>query len=263
MADARLIDELAANAMAPRTVRILGAWQLRADPNLPFARTNTTIPFAGEPAGFDVDARIAAVEHFYRDRGLPPRVLIGPSTDPSDLDGQLERRGYVVDSPVDVLTVETVKALALLRSIESPPTRLRDDIDTRWAAKYAEASTRRRIESYARLLAGVSLRYTAVTVDIDGEPAAIGIGMYEHGWVGIFGMATRSDVRRRGAARGVLRAFARWGLDEGASSLYLQVETDNAAARTLYESVGFARTTGTTTACWLELRSGVSPPVCR
>ena len=57
--------------MAPRTVQIVGTWQLRADPDLPFRRTNATIPFAGESTDFDVDARIDAVEHFYRERGLP------------------------------------------------------------------------------------------------------------------------------------------------------------------------------------------------
>jgi GNAT superfamily N-acetyltransferase len=242
--DARLLDELAANALAPRTVEIVGAWQLRTDPDVPFRRTNSTIPFAGGPAGFDVEARIAAVEHFYRDRGLPPRFLVGPSTQPADLDDRLGRRNYVVDSPVDVLTVEVAKAVASLESIESPPCRVQDEVDARWVARYADVSTRRRVECYVRLLAGTSLRHAAVTVDVDGAPAAIGIGVLELGWVGVFGMATRSDARRRGAGRGVLRELARWARDEGANNLYLQVETDNAAARTLYESVGFERNHG-------------------
>ena len=243
-AQVRLLDELAANAMAPRTVQTLGAWQLRADPDLPFRRTNAAIPFAGDPTAFEVEARIAAVEHFYRDRGLPPRFLIGPTTEPSDLDDRLARRDYVVDAPVDVLTGETAPTLELLRSVACPPCRVRDEVDDRWVARYDDGATRHRIEAYARLLAEIPLRHAVVTVDVDGEPAAIGIGVAEREWLGIFGMATRPDVRRRGAARAVLRALARWALDEGANNLYLQVETDNTAARTLYESIGFGRNHG-------------------
>ncbi len=242
--DARLLDELAANATAPRTIERLGDWRLRADPDLPFRRANATIPFAGRSAGFDVDARVAGVEDFYRDRGLPPRFLIGPSTEPSDLDDRLARRGYAFDSPVDILTADTRNVLAMSGSIEFPLCRSGDQIDSRWAARYSEASTRRRIESYARLLAGTSLPHVVVTVDVDGEPAAMGIGVFEREWVGIFGMATRSDVRRRGLARGVLRALAQWARDARASDLYLQVETDNEPARALYESVGFVRSHG-------------------
>jgi N-acetylglutamate synthase len=244
VADAQLLDEIAARAMTPRTVEVMGAWQLRADPDLPFRRTNAAIPFAGDPTGSDVDGRIAAVEHFYRAHGLPPRFLIGPWTEPSDLDDRLSRNHYVVDAPVDVLTVDTVKALALLEPLEAPPSRVRDEIEARWVATYADGPTRRRIDGYARLLAATASQHAVVTVDIGGESAAIGIGVSERQWAGIFGMATRPDVRRRGAARGVLRGLAEWALDEGAKQLYLQVETDNAPARALYESVGFVRNHG-------------------
>ena len=45
--------------------------------------------------------------------------------------------------------------------------------------------------------------------------------------------------RRRGLARAVLGALAREAADLGALSLHLQVESANAAARTLYAEVGF------------------------
>ena len=75
-------------------------------------------------------------------------------------------------------------------------------------------------------------------------PAAIGFGVLERGWVGIFGMTTRTDARCRGAARAVFEHSREWANDADAHDLYLQVELDNAPARALYASVGFVRNHG-------------------
>jgi predicted GNAT family acetyltransferase len=48
------------------------------------------------------------------------------------------------------------------------------------------------------------------------------------------------EHRRRGLARRMLGEFAGWALGHGDTSMYLQVSESNAAARALYESVGFA-----------------------
>jgi ribosomal protein S18 acetylase RimI-like enzyme len=52
-------------------------------------------------------------------------------------------------------------------------------------------------------------------------------------------MLTVPEARRRGAARAILAALARWGANRGATRAYLQVEHDNAPARALYEASGF------------------------
>jgi predicted GNAT family acetyltransferase len=52
-------------------------------------------------------------------------------------------------------------------------------------------------------------------------------------------MGTRPEARRRGAATAVLHGLARWAAAQGCPHLYLQVETDNDAARTLYARAGF------------------------
>jgi GNAT superfamily N-acetyltransferase len=76
-------------------------------------------------------------------------------------------------------------------------------------------------------------------VQYDGKPAALGMGVMEQGWVGIFAMATRPEFRRRGAATAVLHALAEWGRARGAMRMYLQVMEDNPPARALYAGIGF------------------------
>jgi ribosomal protein S18 acetylase RimI-like enzyme len=240
MVDPQLLDELAANATAPATLRTVGGWLLRADPRLPFRRSNATLPFGGGATPFDVTARIEVVEDFYARRDLPPRFQIVACPDPADLDDRLAGRGYEVDAPVDIFTADVSETLDALRPIARARVRARDTIDRRWAAAVAEdAIGLRRIEGYSRLLAGMTPRHVVVMVDLDEEPSAIGIGVLERGRLGIFGMTTRPAVRRRGAARAVLRALTQWACEQGAGGLYLQVEVENVAAKALYDSAGF------------------------
>jgi ribosomal protein S18 acetylase RimI-like enzyme len=89
----------------------------------------------------------------------------------------------------------------------------------------------------------VAPRVVAATLDADGAPGGIGFGVVERGWLGIYGMATRPDVRRRGVATAILHALARASAPE-ASNVYLQVEIDNDGAQHCYRRAGFAREYG-------------------
>ena len=57
-------------------------------------------------------------------------------------------------------------------------------------------------------------------------------------WLGVHGMVTDPSYRRQGLARRVLAALAEWGAEQGATTLWLHVETDNVPAIALYEGLG-------------------------
>jgi ribosomal protein S18 acetylase RimI-like enzyme len=70
---------------------------------------------------------------------------------------------------------------------------------------------------------------------------AVGRGVVVDGWLGITSMATAPDARRRGHARAIVHALARWAQSLGATGALLQVESTNEPARALYRSVGFVQ----------------------
>ena len=70
----------------------------------------------------------------------------------------------------------------------------------------------------------------------DRGVAAVGRVALFDGWAGIYCMAVRPDARRRGLGAAMLRALADAA---GGRRLWLQVLSDNAAARALYASMGF------------------------
>lgn len=78
------------------------------------------------------------------------------------------------------------------------------------------------------------------TVPGGDAPAAIGRCVVDGRWAGFAAVEVDPSLRRRGLASTVMAALARRALDEGASAAWLQVESDNAGARALYDGMGFA-----------------------
>ncbi len=238
----RLLDELAANATAVPTTQLLGGWLLRAAPELSFRRCNSVLPFAADGDG--IDPHIALVEEFYRERGLVPRFQISPAARPTGLDEKLEARGYRIEAPTLVLVARADQVLERTAAQEMPEIAVAEGIDEFWVAEYAYAHgddelARERLRSYGHLLRRLGPSVATAVLPIDRKPAAIGLGVLERGWVGVFAMGTRPEARRRGAATAVLHALAGWARDQGADQLYLQVESASDAARQLYVRAGF------------------------
>ncbi|ASW56647.1 GNAT family N-acetyltransferase [Plantactinospora sp. KBS50] len=75
----------------------------------------------------------------------------------------------------------------------------------------------------------------------DGPPVAIARGTVtgDGRWLGLSLIEVVPAARRRGLARGLVRALADWAAGLGATHAYLQVEEHNTAAVALYRSLGF------------------------
>jgi ribosomal-protein-alanine N-acetyltransferase len=76
-----------------------------------------------------------------------------------------------------------------------------------------------------------------------GEPCLVGyvvaLVMADEGEIA--DLAVAPDARRRGVARVLLERVASDAMEGGVRALYLEVRESNAAARALYESLGFAQ----------------------
>lgn len=95
--------------------------------------------------------------------------------------------------------------------------------------------------SYLTELADTRTRHYLAVEDVDGALLA---------WGGVMVVADAGEIltvgvvpaaRRRGIARQLLHALLDEARRRGAREMFLEVRVDNAAARTLYESEGFAQ----------------------
>jgi len=231
------LEETAFRAWPAAEVRDVDGWWLRYTQGVT-RRANSVWPCRALGSSSVAD-RIDAAEAFYRERSAQALFQVAPCAEPPRLDAILGGRGYAIDSPTLVQTV----SLAEFRALGTPP-QIATRVDSAPSEDWFHLSTVRGrfagMEApYRGILERIGRRGGFAIARWKGEPIAIGLGVLDGPWLGIFNMSTVPEARRRRAATAILGALVGWGVAAGATRAYLQVDRDNMGAITLYEASGF------------------------
>jgi ribosomal protein S18 acetylase RimI-like enzyme len=229
-----VLERCAYDAWPAEEVERLRGWRLRAMRGVT-RRANSVWTFEGTPDS--LQQRIDRVEVWYAAHRLAPTFQITDRSRPEGLDAALAKRGYAIDAPVSIQIARADDVLARGASDDALVTRT-------WSDEWFEISALRGrfatvADTYRGLLERIGTSARFALARIDGQPAAVGLGVAGAGWMGVFSMLTLPSARRRGAARAVLGALAATARQEGIDALYLQVERSNAAAMALYAAASF------------------------
>ncbi|MGW0418703.1 GNAT family N-acetyltransferase [Streptomyces sp. NPDC003015] len=226
------LARIAARGWRPVESEWLGEWELRAASGFT-RRANSVLPL-GDP-GLPLDEALAAVRRWYGDRGLPAYIqtATGAAGTQEALCAELEARGWTREVTAELWT----GALAPVADLSGAgDVVLSREADADWLARYQ----RKGVSEVALRVLGSGPSVWFATVPGEGAPAAIGRCVVDGRWAGFAAVEVDPALRRRGLASTVMAALAQRALDEGASAAWLQVESDNAGARALYDRMGFA-----------------------
>jgi ribosomal protein S18 acetylase RimI-like enzyme len=190
----------------PGVVReALGEWELRTEPEPKGRlrkRANSCLAM-GDPAVTLPEAELA-VRDFYAARDRPAMVQVEVG---SEVDAWFDAAGWVVVPGGD--------SLFLLGSLSRARRTLTGGGGATLSSDGVRAHAELRGQSFAK-------------ASVDGD------------WLGIHDLFVEPEVRRRGHARSVIATLLEWGAEQGASTVWLHVETDNVPAIALYESMGLS-----------------------
>jgi GNAT superfamily N-acetyltransferase len=229
--DARMVAELEGRAFAAwpaEEVKPLGRWRLRHTRGVT-RRANSVWP----EGGGDLPALVDAAERFYAGRGQPSLFQISPLAPPA-LDPLLAARGYQREGPVAVQIADAgMPGPSLAVRIEPAPS-------PAWLAVAASG----RFTAVADVFRALVERIGPGALFALAGDGAVGLGVVDGRWMGLFNMLTVPGQRRRGLGRAVLAALAAAGRARGVERLYLQVERDNRPAQGLYAAAGFREAYG-------------------
>jgi GNAT superfamily N-acetyltransferase len=227
------LEERAFRSWPAEDVREIDGWRLRATRGVT-RRANSV--WSNRAAGTRaLEDRIDEAEAFYAGRGLPALFQVTTVAQPAGLDEALVARGYSLEAPVAVEIATT----------NQPAPAVDVTIDDRLTPTWFEISALRgrfaaTAEVYRALLDRLSGRALYATAQLGGAPAAVGLGVVDGDWLGVFSMLTLPEHRRRGLGTAVLGALAGAARARGVGHLYLQVELENDGARALYRRAGLA-----------------------
>jgi len=234
-----LLDEVLANAWPAPLTEVVDRWQLRFGQGLD-RRTNTAWAI-GEP-DCGLEAAVEITEDFYGRREMDVEIRTGGSTPPA-LFELLAARGYDERPRHPLVCVAETGAL---RAEAAAGFEIVDEetISPDWFAVYWEeeqgrlGSDQRAVEqAHALLRAGPECHY--LSARRAGEVVAVGQAVLSRGLLVVQAIATRAERRREGGARTVLAALGELARRRGVPRMCLAVQEQNAAARPLYEAIGF------------------------
>ena len=230
----RFLEELSLSALPALETVYLDGWVLRFADG--YTRRANSIN-ALYPGSRSLDDNLREAEELYRRHGQRVVFKLTPASLPAGLDEALAERGYALEAPTSVQTLDLTAAPALTVG----PTALSEQVTDDWlAAGYAlSAVTARHLPTLRQMLARLAPPASFASLRVDGCVVSQGLGVYQSGWVGLYDIATHPEHRGRGHARQLINDLLAWAAGRGAHSAYLQVMLSNAPALRLYERMGF------------------------
>ena len=234
MPGSRRLEELSLNSSAPPGQLLFDGWLLRLAPG---KATRARTVNAVYPSTLAVADKIAYCERVYGGARLPALFRITPFSQPPELDGELERRGYGLFDMTSVEAADIGTASPPGASPDATVMNVRAWVDAVGELRGSPAEHR---AGHLARLEGMPLAMRAVAIERAGRVVATGLTIVEHDCAGLFDIVTHADERRRGHARTVVAALLRAAHGLGARHSYLQVDSANEPARRLYREFGFA-----------------------
>lgn len=230
------LAHVGARAWQPAETEQLGGWRLGASGGFT-RRANSVVPL-GDP-GLPLDEALERVRGWYGARGLPPYIQVSSGAEGTQelLGAELARRGWVAEVTVEVRIGALAPLAEAAPDADVERVALRPVCDEGWLRGYHRFSAPGP-EVLHVLHTAPSVRFATVPGEGD-VPAAIGRCVTDGRWAGFMAVEVDPAHRRQGLATAVMTALARDALAGGASAAWLQVESENGAARAMYDRLGF------------------------
>ena len=93
--------------------------------------------------------------------------------------------------------------------------------------------------TYKKMLSNLIVPNFCMSLFLNNEVIACGLGVLEHGFIGLFDIVVHEEYRNNGYGEQLLMSMLESGQKQGAENAYLQVMLDNKPALRLYEKIGF------------------------
>lgn len=230
-ADIEGLERSIVAAVAPQRVVEIAGWLVPLDDGA-IGRAKSAVPLshAADPEA------VADIEQIYRAARLPPALRIAQTEGLAAVRNELVRRGYLAHTP----TLMKLGTAAGLAAVSDDPAELLETPDAAWIAAFTGEGfdPQEGAQRIRNLTRAPDVRFAAVREG--GRTVAVGVGSFGGGWVGIHGMRTTPDARRRGHASRILASIGRAAQARGVGRAVLQVVEEN-PARNLYRQAGFTQ----------------------
>lgn len=228
------MEEVSYNAWPSLHSLFYDGWLLR------FAESYTRRANSVNPiytSTLSLDEKIDYCEAAYTRLGQRTIFKMTDVVKPEELDARLAERGYREDARTSVQLCE-------LQGIQMPSEdycKISESLPDDWLDTFCDLNhvSDRRRGVLGQILLNVMPKTGYIAAYQDDKIVAVGMGVIDGPYLGIFNLVTAEAFRRRGIGTELLLQLLDWGIDNGAKTAYLQVMLNNEPALKMYERLGF------------------------
>lgn len=230
----RHLEELSLNAQPAIETSYLDGWVVRFA-NGYTKRANSVNPLYRSVT--QLENKIAYCEAMYGVRKQPTIYKMTSLAEPRELDATLARMGYREEPGASVQLL----ALDALNKPNEGRVTLAAEANEQWLNAYFRLNNvqERYMPTMRHMLQHIAPQRCLAAVYIEGQIAAVGLGVLERGFLGLFDIVTEPALRQKGYGYQLMLYLLNWGKANGANYAYLQVMMSNSPAMYLYEKLGF------------------------
>lgn len=231
----RRMEAVSFRAWPAASVHYDGSWAVRLTASHPSRRLNSVNPL--DPADHvDIEARVARAAKRFQSYDRPLVFRLSPLA-PPPLEAHFDAEGW---KRVDQTSVMLGKFadMDLDSGFDVLPLK---DIN-----RYVDASIGisgedpERKPGLTEVIESIRPPYGKFVLEDAQGPVATCLCVHDNDLAGLFDIAVRPDALGRGYGRSVVRGALRWAHGQGAETAWLQVESKNRPAVSLYERLGMS-----------------------
>lgn len=243
IADAAACEERLMNCWPSHQMVVAGDWLCRFAKGYSGRANSACVTRVGPTLD---DVTVEHIERLYRAAGLPPSFRLSPLVGGA-VRKLIEAQGYLPeDWSIGMIGPTRDSGIPEALRLDSYPTDAWLEGACRW-----QTGAKRDVSALLGIVGNIRIPARFLTLHDNDEPAAYAMLALDRGMVEIGSVMVDPDRRGKGLGRKLLAGALSWGATVGASSMFLQVASDNAVAKSLYASLGF---TGLYTAAYWRKR---------
>ena len=233
------VEDASLNASAPPQQHWLDGWLVRYSPGTAKRARSINAVAQGR---MSVPEKLRLAEPIYRQAGLELMVRITPFSQPEGLDAMLAAMGLNVLDDTRVMIsghLQALPATPLPAGCRWEPT---DHNRFAQVVGQLRGSPEDHCAAHAQRLLASPVPYQGWLVYSNDSQDILGCAQIaiEADMAGLYDVFTAPAARGRGIAAALCAHLLRCAATQGASVAYLQVDSDNIAARKVYQQLGFA-----------------------
>lgn len=232
------IEELSMNALPALSTVLLNGWILRFS-NGYSKRANSVNPIY--ECSIDIERNVNLCEAAYTSKGLDTVFKLTENIHSFKIDNLLVKRGYGYEAKTNIMLKEIHEFD--MENEEKYDSVIYEDLRDDWFEAFIRLNkvNEKNSRTLKMMLQRMIPEACYACIKEDGVIEAVGLGVMEDGYVGMYDICVNESKRRRGLGTKVMKSLINEASKRGYQYSYLQVVDENEGAKFLYDMLGYKK----------------------